>query len=60
MQIDWEMVLHRAIFSWRNRKEIPAEYTALSMLISYLSKIGIAPMDEVIIKQLEERVNEES
>lgn len=47
--IDWGMVSHRAIFSWRNRKEIPAEYTACAMLISYLRKIGIEPMDEVII-----------
>jgi len=47
--LDYGMFLHRAIFSWRNRKNIPMEYTLLSMIVSSLSKIGLEPYDIVIV-----------
>ena len=47
--LDYGMYSHKAIFAWRNQKNIPVEYTCLKMIISHLQKIGISPMDEVII-----------
>jgi len=47
--IDWGIFLHRSIFSWRKRKEIPPEYTCLSMVIGCLSKVGVEPYDKIII-----------
>ena len=61
--LDYGIFLHRAIFSWRNNKQIPPEYIALNMIISCLRHIGVEPMDEIIVacdgrgnwrKQLEE------
>jgi len=43
------MFLHRSIFSWKNRKQIPAEYTCLAMIISSLYKIGVNLEDRIII-----------
>ena len=47
--IDWGIFLHRSIFSWRNRKNIPPEYTCLSMLVGCLSKVGVEPYDKIIV-----------
>lgn len=47
--LDYGIFVHRAIFSWRKRKEIPPEYTALAMILSCLSRIGIEPYDRIII-----------
>jgi len=49
IMIDWGIFLHRSIFSWRNRKNIPPEYTCLSMLVGCLSKVGVEPYDRIII-----------
>lgn len=47
--IDWGIFLFRAIFAWRNNKEIPATYTCLNIILSHLKKIGISPLDKIII-----------
>jgi 5'-3' exonuclease len=47
--IDWNVFVFRSIFAWRNNKAIPPTYTALSMLISCLKKIGCHPDDTIIL-----------
>lgn len=47
--IDFGIFLHRAIFSWRNNKQIPPEYTCLNMIIASLRRIGIESCDTIII-----------
>lgn len=47
--IDWMVFVHRAIFAWRNNRQIPATYTAVNMMVSCLRKIGIEPCDTIII-----------
>jgi len=47
--LDGGMYTHRAIFAWRNQKNIPVEYTYLRMVISHLQKIGVDPTDEMIL-----------
>jgi len=46
--IDYSIFLNRAIFSWRNNKQIPPEYTCLNMIFSNLRRIGVEPTDTVI------------
>jgi len=46
--IDYSIFLNRAIFSWRNNKQVPVEYTCLSMIFSNLRRIGVEPTDTVI------------
>ncbi len=41
--------MFRAIFTWANRKEIPATYTYLSMLIGNLKQVNVTSEDLVII-----------
>lgn len=47
--LDWGIFLHRAIFAWRNNKEIPATYTCMNMIVSNLRKIGVSPFDKIIV-----------
>ncbi len=47
--LDWGIFLHRSIFSWRNNKQMPPEYTCLNMIIASLRRIGIAPYDKIIV-----------
>ncbi len=47
--VDYSIFLHRAIFSWRKRKDIPPEYTCLSMIVGCLSKVGVEPCDRIIL-----------
>ena len=49
IMLDYGIFLHRAIFSWRNNKAIPAEYTCLNMILSSLRKIGVDPYDTIIV-----------
>jgi len=46
--IDWSVFLHRAIFAWRNNKQIPATFTAFNMVFSCLKAVGIDDSDSVI------------
>jgi len=41
--------VHRAIFCWRNTKQIPPEYTALNMIISALIKVGATLKDKIVL-----------
>jgi len=47
--IDWSVFVHRAIFSWRNNKAIPPEYTCLNMIIASLRRIGINKEDKIFL-----------
>jgi len=47
--LDYGMFLHRAIFAWRNNKEVPVEYTCLNMMLSCLRKVGVEPYDTIIV-----------
>ena len=47
--IDWGIIMFRSIFSWEKRRTIPATYTATTVLIGNLKKVGIDPEDIVII-----------
>lgn len=47
--LDFGIFMHRAIFAWRNNKQMPPEYTCLNMMLSSLRRIGIEPQDEIII-----------
>lgn len=47
--LDYSIFVHRAIFAWRNSKQIPAEYTCLNMIMSALRKIGVEPYDTIIV-----------
>lgn len=47
--IDWMVFVHKAIFSWRNNKQLPMTYTLLNMIIGCLRKIGIEPTDTIYI-----------
>lgn len=47
--LDYGVFMHRAIFAWRNSKAIPPTYTALSMMIANLKRIGVSPEDLIIV-----------
>ena len=47
--LDWSIFMFRGIFAWRNRKEIPATWYSMNMIISTLQKIGIDKDDLVIV-----------
>ncbi|GAF78975.1 unnamed protein product, partial [marine sediment metagenome] len=47
--LDWGIFMFRSIYSWRNNKQLPPEYTCLNMMTSCLKKIGIEPMDKIIV-----------
>jgi len=41
--IDFSVYLHRAVFSLKFNPSVPATYTAMSMIISSLGRIGVTP-----------------
>lgn len=45
---DMGYCMHRAIFAYRNNTMVPATYTFMRMLLSYLKKIGLDSEDTVI------------
>ena len=47
--LDFGIFMHRAIFSWYKTRQVPPEYTALSMMIASLRRIGISPYDTIIV-----------
>lgn len=47
--LDFGMFLHRSIFSWRNNKQVPPEYTCLNMIIASLRRVGIESTDTIIV-----------
>jgi len=47
--LDEGFLKHRAIFSYRNRPELPATYTFMRMCISTLKKVGTTLEDRVIM-----------
>jgi len=47
--LDYGIFMFRSIYSWRNNKQIPPEYTCLNMMTSCLKKIGVEPMDTIIV-----------
>jgi hypothetical protein len=47
--LDYGMFLHRSIYSWRNNKAIPPEFTCLNMIIASLRRVGIDSNDTVIV-----------
>lgn len=47
--VDWLLFVHRAIFAWVHRKNVPAPYTCMTMILSCLKKVGVAPDDIVIV-----------
>jgi len=46
--IDWSVILHKAIFALKFNPGVPATYTAMSMILGTLSRIGVEPDDVVI------------
>jgi len=47
--LDFGMYSHRAIFASKNNPKIPVEYTCLSMILASLRRIGVEPMDKIIV-----------
>ncbi|KKL10521.1 hypothetical protein LCGC14_2554980 [marine sediment metagenome] len=47
--LDWGYYLHASIYAWKNRKHIPATYTATTMILGDLRKIGVDEDDIIII-----------
>ncbi len=47
--LDYGIFMHRAIFSWRNNKQIPPEYTCLNMIIASLRRIGVSSNDKIFV-----------
>jgi hypothetical protein len=47
--IDWGWYMHSSIFAWKNRKQIPATYTCLTMILGDLRKVGVDEEDIIII-----------
>lgn len=47
--LDWGYFIHRAIFAWAIRKEMPAPYTCMTMILSCLKKVGVSPDDLIIL-----------
>lgn len=52
--IDWSVVLHVSCFSLKFNPAIPATYTAISIILGYLSRVGVDP-DDVIMFLLDGR-----
>lgn len=46
--LDWAVFLHRAVFSLKFNPEVPATYTAQSMILGALARVGVEPDDVVI------------
>jgi hypothetical protein len=46
--LDWSVFLHRAIFALKFNPEVPATYTAQSMILGALARIGVEPDDVVM------------
>ena len=49
IMIDYGVVVHRAIYASRFNPNVPVEYTALSMVLSWIRKIGYDVGDRVMI-----------
>ena len=49
IMVDWGIVCHRAIYGSRFNPNIPVDYTALSMVLGYLFKVGVGETDKIII-----------
>ena len=47
--VDWNIFVHKAIYSWYKRREIPPTYTSLSMVIASLRRVGLSDDDLVIL-----------
>jgi hypothetical protein len=47
--LDYGVFMHRAIFAWRMNKAVPPTYTALSMMLANLKRVGVSPEDQVIV-----------
>jgi hypothetical protein len=47
--LDFGVYLHRSIFASLHNPKIPSTYTAMSMIISNLKRIGVNPDDRIII-----------
>lgn len=47
--LDFGIFSHRSIFAWRNNKKSSVEYTCLNMIIACLRRVGVEPMDEIIV-----------
>jgi len=47
--VDWLLFVHRAIFAWKNRPNVPPTYTCYTMILSALKKVGVSPNDIIII-----------
>ena len=46
--IDWSVILHKAIFALKFNPSIPATYTAQSMILGTLARIGITPDCQIL------------
>lgn len=47
--LDWGIFLHRAVFASVNNPDIPTTYTAMSMILGNLKRIGVNPEDTIIV-----------
>ena len=47
--LDWQMYVHKAGYASVKNRDMPTNYTIMNMIISNLKKIGIEPMDEIIV-----------
>jgi 5'-3' exonuclease len=47
--VDWGGIMFKSIFAWFKRRDIIPTYTAVTMLIGDLMKVGLDPTDTVII-----------
>jgi len=47
--IDWGMILHRTVFSWKKTKTVDLEYIALNQILSLIRKVGLDRKDIVIV-----------
>jgi hypothetical protein len=46
---DWSVFLHKAIFALKFNPSIPATYTALSMILGTLARVGISPDSTILM-----------
>ncbi len=47
--LDWCIFSHRAIYAWINNRNVPAMYTAMSMIMASLKRVGVTPEDIIIV-----------
>jgi len=47
--LDWGIFLHRAVFASVNNPNVPSTYTALSMILGNLKRIGVETEDQIIV-----------